>query len=144
MVDGSFGQWLKQRRKALDLTQAELAAMVGCATITLRKIEAGELRPSRQIAERLADQLALVHAERAAFVAHARGATGYPLGSAPSNLPAPVTPLIGREREIAAVTDLLRHPDIRLVTLTGPAGTAIASKPGERPASSSGCGALVC
>lgn len=37
----TFGQWLKQRRKALKVTQKELAHQAGCAEITLRKIEAG-------------------------------------------------------------------------------------------------------
>jgi transcriptional regulator with XRE-family HTH domain len=41
--DVSFGQWLKQQRKARDLTQANLARLVGCAAVTLRKIEAGVL-----------------------------------------------------------------------------------------------------
>ena len=50
----SFGAWIQRRRKALDLTQAELAERVGCALGTIRKIETDERRPSKQIAARLA------------------------------------------------------------------------------------------
>jgi transcriptional regulator with XRE-family HTH domain len=31
----SFGYWIRRRRKALDLTQSDLAARVGCAVITI-------------------------------------------------------------------------------------------------------------
>jgi predicted ATPase/DNA-binding SARP family transcriptional activator/Tfp pilus assembly protein PilF len=41
---------------------------------------------------------------------------------APGNLPAQTTAFIGREREVLAVSELLRHPEVRLVTLTGAAG----------------------
>jgi predicted ATPase/DNA-binding CsgD family transcriptional regulator len=40
----------------------------------------------------------------------------------PHNLPAQLTPLIGREHEIQAVCTLLRRPEVRLVTLTGSGG----------------------
>ena len=39
-----------------------------------------------------------------------------------SNLPVQLTPLIGREKEIEAASGLLRRPEVRLLTLTGPAG----------------------
>jgi predicted ATPase/DNA-binding CsgD family transcriptional regulator len=39
-----------------------------------------------------------------------------------SSLPAPLTPLVGRERESAAVCALLCRPEVRLVTLTGTGG----------------------
>ena len=37
-------------------------------------------------------------------------------------LPAPLTSFVGREREVAALSNLLCHPDVRFVTLTGPGG----------------------
>jgi predicted ATPase/class 3 adenylate cyclase len=40
-----------------------------------------------------------------------------------NNLPIQPTPLLGREREVAEIADLLRHADVRLLTLTGTGGT---------------------
>jgi class 3 adenylate cyclase len=68
----SFGYWLRLRRKVLDLTQDELARQVGCALGTIKKIETDQRRPSRQLAERLADYLQIAAAERANFLRAAR------------------------------------------------------------------------
>jgi predicted ATPase/class 3 adenylate cyclase len=68
----SFGYWLRRRRRALDLTQDELARQTGCALETIKKIEIDARRPSRQMAERLADVLQVAPDERAAFIKAAR------------------------------------------------------------------------
>src|SRR5260370_3460444 len=44
------------------------------------------------------------------------------LDTNPHNLPVQPTPLIGREREVAAVQQLLLREDVRFLTLTRPAG----------------------
>ena len=62
----SFGYWLRRRRKALELTQEHLARQVGCSVETIKKIETDVRRPSRQMAERMVDCLAIPPEERAA------------------------------------------------------------------------------
>jgi hypothetical protein len=48
---------------------------------------------------------------------------GRPGATAPeTNLPTQLAPLVGREREVGATRDLLRRPEVRLLTLTGPGG----------------------
>ena len=58
-----FGQWLKQRRKVLGLTQKELAQKVGCAEVTLRKVEAGSMHPSALLAASLAKAVGAADAD---------------------------------------------------------------------------------
>jgi predicted ATPase/transcriptional regulator with XRE-family HTH domain len=135
-----FGEWLKFRRKELDLTQAELAQRAGCSVPALRKIEAGERRPSKQLAELLARSLEIPSEEQITFIKVARGELsverlsvsprtsdhGYRSASIPDltrgNLPGMLTPFIGREPELAALSQLLGDPQCHLLTLTGAGG----------------------
>jgi WD40 repeat protein/serine/threonine protein kinase/DNA-binding XRE family transcriptional regulator len=94
--DTSFGAFVRQRRRELDLTQEELARRVGCAAITLRKIEADDLRASVQIAERLAMALAIPLTDRADFVRRARAVRPEAV-EAPLVTPPPSMDEIGRE-----------------------------------------------
>src|SRR5689334_22494599 len=75
----TFGEWLRKRRKALDLTQEELAERVGCSVWLVQKIEAGSRRASRQTAEILVECLKVDQDQHSAFVQWARtGQTAYP------------------------------------------------------------------
>ena len=91
--DITFGQIVKERRRNLGLTQAELARRVGCAAITIRRIEANTLRPSVQVAELLALALNIPEAEQLAFVRLARAEPG----PSPIPTPAPIPEEIGQE-----------------------------------------------
>jgi predicted ATPase/transcriptional regulator with XRE-family HTH domain len=135
-----FGEWLKRRRKALDLTQAELAERAGYSVPAIRKIESGERRPSKQLASLLASSLEIPAADQDTFVRVARGelnlerlsqlslgtAPGYappPKPTPPSiNLPTAPTPLVGRQPELTALGQLLHDPQCRLLTITGTGG----------------------
>ncbi|MCB0053519.1 MAG: helix-turn-helix transcriptional regulator, partial [Caldilinea sp.] len=111
----SFGYWVRRRRLTLDLTQADLANRVGCATVTISKIERDERRPSRQMAELLAEYLSIPADERERFLAVALGNQAVdrlPIADRPlafrqagpddlplSSLPTPSTPFVGRDKE---------------------------------------------
>lgn len=68
----SFAHLVKQRRKSLDLTQDDLARLVGCAVVTIQKIEEGHRRPSKQVAELLSKHLAIAGEEHEVFLGLAR------------------------------------------------------------------------
>ncbi|HEX6291864.1 MAG TPA: tetratricopeptide repeat protein [Herpetosiphonaceae bacterium] len=132
----SFGAWLKQQRRALDLTQAELATCVGCAIETIKRIEQNVRRPGKQTLIRLLDCLCVPPAERAALNRFARTGQRDPLlpqrgvdhGQLPASstclaqIPRPPTALIGRADELAHICRQLQRPDVRLMTLLGPPG----------------------
>jgi predicted ATPase/DNA-binding XRE family transcriptional regulator len=135
----SFGVWLRKQRRALDLTRQAFADQVGCAEVTLRRIEAGTLKPSKELASILLEKLGIPETEWPQWISFARGLSGFPSQSIQSskkpitNLPALLTSFIGREKEQSEVIRLINKH--RLVTLTGSGGvgkTRLSIKVGEQ------------
>jgi non-specific serine/threonine protein kinase len=124
----SFGTWLRQQRRTLDLTQKAFAEQVGCAEITVRRMEADEYKPSSELAFVLFEKLGIPELERPQWVRFARGLAEYPKPHATSsspreqktNLPIPLTSFIGREKEVERIQQRLAAH--RLVTLIGVGG----------------------
>lgn len=114
------------------LTAREASAALGLHERTIRRaISRGELPAQKWggVFRIAADELERYRAARSAEShppAHSQTPHRVPLQrtEVPAfNIPAPLTPLIGREREMAAVHTLLQLPDgPRLVVLTGPGG----------------------
>lgn len=132
----SFGAWVARRRRALQLTQRQLALRVSCSHELIRKIEGDARRPSRAMAITLARQLELDNdaADRFVQVARAERPVAQlpapePRGSIDTHanrprrtLPTPTTRLIGREDDLAVLRDLVVDRHTRLITLVGPGG----------------------
>src|SRR5919201_2920456 len=84
-IHSSFGSWLRQRRREAGISRDELAEQAACSSITLQKIEAGERRPSRQLALILAQVFDVPTDEREAFVAFARTQRNEDYATTPAN-----------------------------------------------------------
>src|SRR5215213_8156213 len=113
-----FGVWLRKQRRALDFSRQAFADQVGCAEVTLRRIEAGTPKPSKELASILIEKLGIPESQHSQWVSFARGFTGFPphLTQSPekpkSNLSAPLT--IGWQKEQSEVSQLLAQQ--RVVT----------------------------
>lgn len=151
---------LRAYRRTAGLTQAELASRAGIGVRTVRDLERGRsARPQRTTVELLTGALDLAGPALAEFTAAARGAAPArsapappeglaagpswhpppPVGAGPSSaahsagtpiaLPPPVE-LIGRERDVAELVELLTAghgpPVVSLVGLAGVGKTALA------------------
>jgi predicted ATPase/DNA-binding XRE family transcriptional regulator len=133
-----LGGRLRALRQAAGLTQEELAERAGVTAHAVSALERGtRTRPHPHTLRSLARALHMSDHDLALLrvavsdVGNA-SAEGAQAGPAPgvttaccgpsTALPAPPTALIGRAREVATLTEILRRADTPLVTLTGPGG----------------------
>ena len=127
----SFGDRLRSLRQAAHLTQDDLAERAGLSANGVSALERGaRRRPHPHTVRSLATALRLSDSQRAWLTAplhDARaeaadpGETVEPASPA-RRLPAPLTPLVGRDEELAAVLALITGRGCRLLSLTGPGG----------------------
>jgi predicted ATPase/DNA-binding XRE family transcriptional regulator/Flp pilus assembly protein TadD len=124
---------VRRQRKALDLTQQELAQRVGCSVSAILKIEADERRPSRQVAELLARHLQIPADQTPLFLKVARQEKSVEslgeISTSNQHSPHPISHvppspglLVGRDFELSELARLIQQPQCRLLTLTGPGG----------------------
>jgi predicted ATPase len=112
------------------LTQDALAERAGLTTNAISALESGaRQRPYPHTVHALTQALHLSDAEQAALLAarrpllHTPPAAPRPARPAvPPALPAVLTPLVGRDQDVQALTHLLARPEVRLVTIVGPGG----------------------
>jgi predicted ATPase/transcriptional regulator with XRE-family HTH domain len=146
----SFGTLLRRYRLAAGLSQEALAERARLSPVAISALERGARRsPYRTTVQLLVQALELAAGDAEALAGAARpsrrprAAEALPAGQAGGTqtrrwaaepglptpevaghapIPVPLTPMVDRERERADVAALLRRPEVRLVTLTGPGG----------------------
>lgn len=126
-----FGELLRRYREAAGYSQEQLAARARLSANAVGALERGERkRPYPDTLRRLADALELGEESRASLSATVRHGSAEPRPvptAAPGWNPEPAlpgepTPIIGRDRDLEVLCDLLAAPGIRALTLVGPGG----------------------
>ncbi|MEZ4730654.1 MAG: tetratricopeptide repeat protein [Caldilineaceae bacterium] len=139
----TFGEMLRQLRRRAGLTQGELALMVGFSVAQISRLEKEERLPDLEmvvenflpalaledeprLAQRLVELAAAARGERAptAIIAQrtVRTVIQETMVESDSHLPAALLPLVGRETDLAVISQRLLAAPGRLLTLTGPPG----------------------
>ncbi len=132
---GNLGTLLRRFRHSAGLSQEELSEKSGISVRNISDMERGLRRsPRPETLRLLADGLGLTPDRRTRLLESARpesfgdlpllrgdGPTD-PLPAWNASLPAPLTPLIGRERVLSEISTLLAGQGARFTTLTGPGG----------------------
>jgi predicted ATPase/DNA-binding XRE family transcriptional regulator len=118
---------LTEQRSSRGLSQEQLAEKSGISVRAIGEIERGATRrPHRETLRALAGALGLTQEEQQAFTRSARTApppdTRRRRAATRPALPAPVTSIVGRAGDLAAVLRLVQDPPVRLVTITGTGG----------------------
>ncbi|HSK83837.1 MAG TPA: helix-turn-helix domain-containing protein [Rubrobacter sp.] len=124
-TESTFGDLLRRHRDSASLTQEALGELTGLTSQAIGLLERGERRrPHRYTVEKLAEVLGPTGQDLARFETAARRSSMRRATAELSrrDLPAPATPLVGREHEATSVAHLLAQQEARLLTLTGPGG----------------------
>src|SRR3712207_1715519 len=124
----SFADLLRHLRTTAALSQEELACRSGLSLRGISDLERGVRRaPHLTTVRVLADALGLDPTDRQALLTAARpGALPDTPDAAPGRfapIMLPLTPLLGRERELLTLVSLVRDSHFRLLTLTGAEGS---------------------
>jgi predicted ATPase/DNA-binding XRE family transcriptional regulator len=115
-----LAELLVRLRRAAGVSQERLAHQTGLSERAIRDLERGATnRPRRMSLDAISAALNLGPDERRSLIAAA--------GGRPPQLGAPAPamaeePIVGRERELATLLDLVRGGRYRLISLTGPGG----------------------
>lgn len=125
----TFGDLVKHLRRQAHMTQMELAIAVGYSDAQISRIEKNQRTPDAATITALFVPALGLENDSKWVTRLLELAKGKPQSASddtqangtPHNLPHQLTSFIGREKEIAEVTDLLKKH--HLVTLTGPGGT---------------------
>lgn len=125
---GSCGRILKETRERVGLTQDQLSGLSTVSVRAIRDLELGKVQvPRRDTIRLLADALGMDGSRRASLEAAIAGARAEGTAGPARDLsqafpPIAFGPLVGRQAELRAITELLGTRQERLVSVVGCTG----------------------